>query len=87
MGENQHSMGNLARAMPTVRSTSPPPDVIDLVCDLGELSRLIIEHNRRVMSGEPADWPALAVAFACAAKECRRQTMPALNDIGDSGAR
>lgn len=73
--------------MPTVGSMSPPSDEVDLVCDLGELSRLIIEHNRRVMSGEPADWSALANAFAQAAKECRRQTTRALNDIGDSGAR
>jgi hypothetical protein len=71
-----------------VTSTSPAPDVVDVVVDLGELSRYLAEHTRRVMAGEPAHgWAEVADALAAAAEACRRLVMLDLDDAGDAGGR
>ena len=71
-----------------VASTAPTSEVVDLVVDLGELSRYLVEHTRRVMSGEPAhDWAEVADALAAATKACRRLVVLDLDDAGDAGSR
>lgn len=67
--------------------TAPGPEVTDLVGELGKLSRLIVEHNVRVMAGEWHDWDALAQALAEACRACRERAPIELHDIGDAGAR
>ncbi len=71
-----------------VASTALTPEVVELVVDLGELSRYLVEHARRVMSGEPAhDWAEVADALAAATKACRRLVVLDLDDAGDAGSR
>lgn len=83
----EHMMRAVARSVPRQVSTAPPVERVDLVVELDALSRKIIEHNRRVMAGESADWSHLSDQLANLARSCRRQvTMPDLRDIGDSGS-
>jgi hypothetical protein len=67
--------------------TAPPSDLVDLVAALDALAREIIEHNRRVMSGEPVDWSRLADQLSMLTQPCRKHVVPVLHDIGDSGGR
>ena len=83
----EHVLRAVARSVPRQVSTAPPIERVNLVAQLDALSRKIIEHNRRVMAGEPADWSQLADHLADLTHSCRRQvTVPALHDIGDSGS-
>lgn len=77
----------VARSVSRVDSTAPPVEQVDLVIELDSLSREIIEHNRRVMAGERTDWSRLADHLAKLTRACRRQVVPELHDIGDSGGR
>lgn len=77
----------VARSVTPVDSTAPPVEQVDLVAELDTLSRDIIEHNRRVMAGARTDWSHLADQLAKVARACRRQVVPELHDIGDSGGR
>jgi hypothetical protein len=78
----------VARSRPRTNSTAPPPEQVDIVADLGSLSREIVEHNRQVMTGEPtADWAALADQLDSAARACRRQVVVQLHDVDDTGRR
>jgi hypothetical protein len=83
----EHMMRAVARSVPRQVSTAPPVERVDLVVELAALSREIIEHNRRVMAGESADWSRLADQLANLTQSCRRQvTVPDLRDIGESGS-
>jgi len=63
----------VARSVQKTVSTAPAPGQVDLVIALGELSRAIVEHNRRFLAGEPVDWAVLADQLGHASKGCRRQ--------------
>jgi hypothetical protein len=63
----------VAQRAEQVPTTALTPEMVELVVDLGELARYLVEHTRRVMSGEPAhDWAEVADALAAAMKTCRR---------------
>jgi hypothetical protein len=84
---SDHTLRAVARAAPRQVITAPPIERVDVVAELDALSRKIVEHNRRVMAGEPADWSQLADQLADLTQSCRRQvTMPDIRDIGDSGS-
>ena len=68
-------------------STSALPEQVDLVADLGELARAVLDHNQRVLMGDDADWASLAEQLADAAARCRHQVVIHVTDIGDSGCR
>jgi hypothetical protein len=53
---------------------------VDLVGDLDELARMIVEVTRRVTAGEPANWDRLADRLGRAARACRREVLTALDD-------
>lgn len=58
------------------------PEVVDLVYDLGELSRFLVEHTRRVMAGEPVQgWADVAAVLDAVAEACRRR------DVDDDSGR
>ena len=82
-------MRSVARSVPQTDSTAPPGDHVDIVVALTALTRAITEHNRRVMAGESktTDWSQLADLLAEVTRVCRRQVVPELKDIGDSGGR
>jgi hypothetical protein len=68
-------MRTVARSRPQMNNTAPSTEQVDLVVDLGKLARAIVEHNRQVMAGEPADWSDLANLLDTAANACRRQVV------------
>jgi hypothetical protein len=66
-------MGAVTRSRPRLNTTAPPTEQVDVVAGLGELARTVVEHNRQIMAGEPANWGALADLLNAAADTCRRQ--------------
>ena len=61
-------------------STAPSVDDVDAVTALDALARVIIDHNRRVLSGEPVDWAVLTDLIGNAERACRRLRPPDLRD-------
>lgn len=52
--------------------TGATPEEVDLAVDLGRLARLIPDHNKRLLTGEPVDWAELACELEQAAYQCYR---------------
>ncbi len=75
----------LAASSDRMASTSATPEQVDLVADLGELARAILDHNQRVLMGDDVDWARLAERLAAAADRCRRQLVIQVTHVGDSG--
>jgi hypothetical protein len=65
----------VARTSGKVRSTSASPEEIDVVIELGSLSRALVEHSRRVLTGEQTDWAEISNRLGQAATTCRRQVI------------
>jgi len=63
---------SVARAGAPTSSTAPSIDELDTVIALDALARRIVEHNRRLLAGEPVDWDVLACQFDKAQGACRR---------------
>lgn len=73
-------MRSVARSLPRMNTTAPPMEQVDVVAGLGELARAVVEHNRQVMAGEPANWGGLADVLDTAADTCRRQVVIELDN-------
>jgi hypothetical protein len=58
-----------------MNTMAPSTEQVDLVADLDALARAINEHNRKVMTGEPANWSGLADLLNTAAHACHRQVV------------
>jgi hypothetical protein len=72
----------------TTRATGPRRARVDLVVELDELARMIVDVTRRVTVGEPANWDRLADRLGRAARACRREVLTALDDdTGVDGSR
>lgn len=59
-------------------STAPSVNDVDAVAALDALARVIIDHNRRLLSGEPVDWAALMDLIGRTERVCRRLRSPDL---------
>ncbi len=68
-------------------STSAAPEQVDLVADLGKLTRAILDHNQRVLIGDDVDWARLAERLAAAADRCRRQLVIQVTADDNQGMR
>lgn len=62
----------VARSADRIDSTAPSINEIDAATTLDVLARAIVEHNRRLFSGEPVDWAALAALLGDTEQVCRR---------------
>jgi hypothetical protein len=66
---------NLLLSVPSVEradSAALSTDEVDAVTVLGALARVIVEHNRRLLTGEPVDWEALIDLLGDTERTCQR---------------
>lgn len=62
------SVSSVVRTEGTALSTHE----VDAVTTLDALARVIVEHNRRLLNGEPVGWEALTDLLGDAERACRR---------------
>lgn len=67
---------SVAQSRARQESTAPSTDVVELVIALDALGRAIVEHNRRLLVGEPVDWDALTDQLGDVERACRRLLSP-----------
>lgn len=52
------------------------PEEVDVAVALAALQRLLAEHCRRVIAGEPVRWAGLAMLLEASARHCYDQAEP-----------
>jgi hypothetical protein len=65
----------VAQRAERVETTAATPEQVDLVIELEALGRMVAEHSRRVLMGEPVEWVDIAERLAAAARACRGQVV------------
>lgn len=73
----------VAQARARIPSVSADPDQVDAVIELEELSRVLTEHNRRVLMGEPTDWAEITERLSQAVTICRSRVIAEPCTAGD----
>jgi hypothetical protein len=61
----------VACSVERIDSTAPSLNEVDAVAVLDALARRIIDHNRRLLTGEEVDWAALANLLGDAERTCQ----------------